>query len=465
MKPAFLKNQKGLAMFVAVMILSLGTSVAFLAFQVATTELSIARYSEGESQAVYLAESGVEKVMSWISNPPASPNPAFFKNLPSTPCSGTLTNPGFPKSAQLAITPFSDFASYLADTASGPFSELSGLGKITQIQLYAPVHAQGLCTVEVTAATHGGAGTKIRVHIAKNPLGKITAGIQGHGIAGNAFPVRGHWGEIRYTGRANFGSDIRIVPALDSLALPNSAPYDPVNHDVNIDPFLRVKVEQAIFAPLPDNGDSYISRPNAMQNQGTAAALDALDFERIKSFIKKQGEYYTVSEDGQHLLKNGQHLLDEHGNHVDSVDAVFHGKTDQSHLVWIENAGKPAHRISEGRFKGHFYFSGGISIEGDVPGRTVTAHSPKVLGYPEGVQIELPQINLEGLFAAKEKIHLQRVFRVYGAIYSIGGYTGPGGAELELWYNAKFSQGIYADVRPVIPLAGTWLNPSLAESF
>ena len=461
MKQAFPRNQNGLAMFVAVMILSLGTSVAFLALQVATTELSIARYSEGESQVAYLAESGVEKVMSWISNPPASPNPGFFKNLPSTPCSGTKTDPDFPLSAELAIAPFSDFASYLRDTASGPFSELSGLGKITQIQLYAPVHTQGLCTVEVTAATHGGAGTKIRVHITKNPLGKITAGIQGHGGVGSTFPVRGHWGEIRYTGRASFGSDIRIVPALDSAALPNADPYDPGNHDVNIDPFLKVKVEQAISAPTPDNGDSYISRPNIAQNQGAAAALDELDFEAIKSFIKKHGEYYTVSEDGQHLLKNGQHLLDEHGNHADSVDAVFHGKTDQSRFVWIENAGKPAHRISGGRFKGHFYFSGGVSIDSDVSGRTVTARSPKVLGYPEGVQIELSQINVEGLFAAKEKIHLQRVFRVYGAIYSIGGYTGPGGAELEVWYNAQFSKGIYAEVLPVVPLVGTWLSRPL----
>ncbi|MFQ5588908.1 MAG: hypothetical protein ACE5F7_08705, partial [Nitrospiria bacterium] len=83
-----LKNQQGLAMFVTVMILSLGTTFAFLAFQVSSTELQISRHSEDEVVAQYLAESGVEKVLSWGTLPATSPDPAFFASLPEGNCVG-----------------------------------------------------------------------------------------------------------------------------------------------------------------------------------------------------------------------------------------------------------------------------------------------------------------------------------------------------------------------------------------
>jgi len=466
MKPLLKNNQQGIAILVTLMMLSLGTSFAFLAFQVSTTDLSIARYSEGEAAVQYLAESGVEKVVSWAYNPISSPDPVFFENLLTNNCSQEKTTPDFPNAANLSIAPFSDFSSYLGDPDNGPFSELKDIGKITNIQLYAPSHTtKGICTVEVTAKTPRGAGAKVRVNIATNPMGSITAGIQGHGDAGepdaiNTFPVWVHWGEIRYTGRANLGEDdVRIVPQLDPSSFPNKERYNTgaENYDTNFDPFLKLQVENEIIAPLLDKvGDSYGSRNNVTQNRGSAVQLDDLDFPQIKSFIRKHGEYYTVSEDGQHLLKNGQHLLDEDGNHVDSFDAVFHEKTDQYHLVWIENAGAPALQIELGRFKGYFYFSGGIDIAGHVSGRLVTAVPPPVGGSSDGGEINLGRINLEGLFATHDTIHLQDYFRVYGALYSAGGFTGRNAFQLQVWYNNDFASGAYPGVRNITPLTGTW---------
>lgn len=74
MKNILQNNQHGFAMFVAVMVLSLGTSFAFLAYQVSTTELNISRYAENEAAVQYLAESGVEKVVSWATEPAHSPD-------------------------------------------------------------------------------------------------------------------------------------------------------------------------------------------------------------------------------------------------------------------------------------------------------------------------------------------------------------------------------------------------------
>ncbi len=451
-------------MLVTLMLLSLGTSFAFLAFQVSTTDLSIARYSEGEAAVQYLAESGVEKVVSWAYDPANSPDPVFFGNLLTNNCNQAKETPDFPNAADLRIAPFPDFPAYLGDPDNGPFAELKDIGKITDIQLYTPTHlTKGICTVEVTAMTPQGAGAKVRVNIATNPMGSITAGIQGNGDAGepdakNTFPVWVHWGEIRYTGQADLGEDIRIVPQRDPDFLPNRERYSTgeENYDTNFDPFLRLQVENEITAPLLDKvGDSYSSRDNVIQNGGSSVQLDDIDFLQIKSFIRKHGEYYTVSEDGQHLLQNGQHILDEDGNHIDSFDAVFHEKTDKYQLVWIENTGAPQLKITLGRFKGYFYFSGGIDIAGHVSGRIVPAMPPPIMDLP-GRALNLTRINLEGLFAVQETIHLRDYFRIYGAFYSTGGFTGRNAFQLQVWYNNDFASGIYPGVRNITPLVGTW---------
>ncbi|NOY85117.1 MAG: hypothetical protein GXO96_09915 [Nitrospirae bacterium] len=462
MRSLLKNNQQGIAMLITLMVLSLGSSFALLAFQVSTTDLSIARYSEGEAAVQYLAESGVEKVVSWAYTPVDSPDPVFFENLLTNNCSQEKTNADFPNAANLRIAPFPDFPAYLGDPDNGPFAELKDIGKITNIQLYAPTHAtKGICTVEVTATTPQGASAKVRVNIATNPMGNITSGIQGRGNAGrirDTDPVWAHWGKVRYTGQAKLGEDIRIVPQKDPNFLPNSNRYDTDNYEENFDPMMELFVENEIIGPLPDgdDGNSYNDRPNVMQNKGSSVKLDEIDFVQLKSFIRKHGEYYTVSEDGQHLLKNGQHILDQNGDHVDSFDAIFHERTDKHQLVWIENAGAPRLQIEKGRFKGYFYFSGGVYIEGRVSGRRTNGVSPPVGGYPDGVPLELSHINLEGLFFVQDTVYLQDYFRIYGAFYSLGGFMGTGSFQLQVWYNSSYARGIYPGVRNITPLAGTW---------
>ncbi len=448
-------------MFVAIMVLSLGSSFAFLAFQVSTTELAISKNSEGESTAQYLAESGVEKVLSWASSPSASPKPTFFDTLLTTPCSGTQDDPDFPNTDDPPSPP--DFSSYLLDPSSGPFSELKDVGKIVDLRLYAPIHPEGICTVEVEAETNTGASKRVRVHITANPLGRITAGIQGDGNPLNPSPVWVHWGAIRYLGQANLGEQINKVPILDDNASPIGNPYldDPDNYDLNIDPNMTLDVQELIVTPVPDDGDTFIDRENVRQD--VEVALDDIDLERLKSFIKKNGEYYTVSADGQHLLKNGKHRIVDGLIADKTFDEIFDGKIIHYHLVWIDNHDSPLLEIQAGRLRGYFYFSGGIRIKGNVSGMTRTAKGPDD-HENETESISLTDINLDGLFYVQDQVVLQDHFTTYGAIFSKNGFSGPGANDLEVWYNADFGASIYSGIRRVTPLIGTWINMPAHES-
>lgn len=443
-------------MFVVIMILALGSAFALLAFQVSSTELAIARYGEDEVTAQYLAESGIEKVLSWATSPNRSPRPVFFASLSKNNCTGNRESPDFPKPE------FKNDRDFMENTsAAAPFSSFKNLGKIVDLRLYAPTHlAEGICTVEVTSETATGARAKVRVNIALNPLGKITAGIQGAGNEHSPSPLWVHWGEIRYIKNVHLGPDLARVPLLDSSAFPTGEPYS-----IQVeDPFMTLNVQGKILSPIPDNQDTYLSRPNATQNKGSSLTLDQMKTQGLRSFIKKQGDYYTVSADGQHLLKNGAHILDKDGNHIDHFDDIYNGETGRSHLVWIDNHNTSALKISGGKFKGYFYFSGAIVIEGGVQGREVSAQSPPVASYPDGLEVQLSNINLEGLFAAKDVIELKDRFTAYGALYGLKGFKGKGASDLEVWYNARFAQSIYPGIRTVTPLIGTWVSVPIDAS-
>ncbi len=468
MRPILRNNQRGFAMFVALMALTLGTSFAFLAFQVSTTDLAISRYTASEASAQYLAESGIEKVLSWASTPDESPSVPFFRSLTTnpSPCLGDQEKPDFFIDAQVLSNP------------DGYFSELNNMGKITDIRLYNVEKNNGICTVEVSAETPQGGKAAVRVNIVRNPLGSITAGIQGAGNSTSPSPIWVHWGDIRYAGDANIGNDIKVIPEQDSATFITPDSYK----DTLIDPLMDLLVQGKIVgSPPPDDlndENTYILRPNVRQNEGSTADLDNIfdphNIGRLQSFIKKHGEYYTLvidKQDGsQHLLRNGKHLI-EGDTHVDSFDAIFDGATETYHLVWIDNGNisEPL-EIYGGRFKGSFYFSGDISIvansEETLRLEPVDALSPSIPGHTRGEKVTLSDINLEGLFAAKQEINIERQFKVYGAMYSGAGFTSTAqksAIDLEVWYNTQFANGTYPGVRYLTPLAGTWMSVERAD--
>lgn len=469
MKKILRNNQSGFAMFIALMVLTMGTSFAFLAFQVSTTDLAISRYTASEASAQYLAESGVEKVLSWASTPGQSPNIPFFSLITTnaTPCLGDHDNPDFSMNAQ---------ALSLSD---GYFYELNSMGKITELLIYNVENTNGLCTVKVSAETALGGKAVVRVNLVKTPLGSITAGIQGAGNSVNPSPIWAHWGNIRYTGDTNIGDDIEKIPEKDATTFITPESYE----NTLTDPFMELLVQgEIVGSPPPDDpndGNTYALRSNVKQYSGSDADLDNIfdpsNIGRLQSFIKTHGEYYTLEIDetdgSQHLLRNGNHII-EGDAHVDSFDELFDGETDTYHLVWIDSGSisEPL-KIYGRQFKGSFYFSGNISILEDSFGEGVAldpvdALSPPSHEDPSGVSVQLSDINLEGLFAAKYEIRIERQFKVYGAVYSGAGFTGSsqGSAiDLEVWYNTQFANSAYPGIRNLTVLAGTWMSGELVE--
>ena len=445
MRRIVLKNQKGMAMFVAVMMLSLGASFALLAWQVSSTELEISRYSESEAAAYTLAESGIEKVISWVNNPGASPNEVFFENLPTTNCNDNPDAPDY-------SVPYP----YLTDPAVGPFKALKGMGKITELYLYKPTHPTGICTVGVLAESTRGGKKRVEVELAMNPLGAITAGIQGEGNPDNPSPVWLHWGNIQYTGSANLGNDIGKVPEKVLDAPVNGSSYSSEDYDLNQDYLMKLLVENEIIPGLPEDAPENVK-------QGQNVVLDDIDLNGVKRFIKQHGEAYIVSE--------VPGMLKDHQGNTKSFDELFgpeeSGQEPKRRLVWIDtdvqsNNDEPL-LIEGGPYKGYFYFPDNIDIQiinwsDDV----LTAQGVEPPPREDDTQpaaVDLSGLNLVGLFYVGGKAEIVGSFKTFGALYAGGGFTGPAATDLELWYNSAFAASDYSGVRRVTPLTGTWKIP------
>ncbi len=449
-------------MLIAIMVLSLGGSIALIAFRSSTQELELSRFTEYEMSSQYLAESGVDQVVSWVIDPASFPNTYpddyiaarnFFDALPTKPCSRDSEDP------DLII----DDNSFLAGTDS-PFSGLKVMGEIEEIKFYAPLGqaippAAGdrrLCTLEVTAISGKGATKKIRVDLASNPIGPITAGIQGTSLnAASPLPIWVHWGGIRYTGVSaeNLGTNILKVPKLDVSEPFDGNSYNDSDFSANIDPVMDIRVEKNIAVPHPDDGgNSFVERPNVVQNDENVSLNevnpDDIDQVVLRRFLRMNSELYSVAEDGK---------LKKDGATVGTFDEVFEipeGEDSNFRLVWITlDPGvhhPPPLLIGGGRYKGYFFFSGDITIIGGQEGRTVVATTPAG-GHPT-----LSGINLEGLFYTNGSMTIQDSFKAYGAFFSRGGFTGAGAQALEVWYNSAFEKAVFPGIRSVTPLSGTW---------
>ncbi len=447
------KNQQGMALLVAMMMLSLGSSIVLITFQSSSLDLEISRYLEYEAASQYLAESGVDKVLSWVTDPVNSPNQEFFEDFPTVPCTGS-TNEDPEKNPPDLI---------LSASSVGPssvyFSELASMGNIEKIRFYKSKNTGNgqLCTVEVTAISGKNAMKTIKVDLIENPLGSITAGIQGQGNPNNPSPVWSHWGAVRYIGNAHVGSRIERVPDKIETIEADGNVYSNV-FQFNVDPLMELHVQNSIIlepsfegeeVSVPNEDGTFDSRPNVFQgdkNEGSVG-LDAIDTERLKHFIKKHGEIHTVSPDGNLKWGNGE---------VKTFEEVF-GGSEAFKLVWIEKeaSSEVPLTIDGGKYQGYFYFTGNILIKGDEDGQDIEVDPPPKNGLSQSL-VPLRNINLHGLFYVQGEIELQRKFSAYGALYAGEGFTGDHAADLEVWYNSAFAQSNYQGVRRVTPIPGTW---------
>jgi hypothetical protein len=430
-----MKNEKGTAIIAAIMLLVLANGLGLLAFHVSTGELQISAYAGRELASAYLAESGVEKILSWVADPSQSPDPSFFERLSTRRCSGERTSPDFQLSDAL-----------LDDAEEGPFSELRETGKLLELRLYRPSHPDGICTVQSGAVSGKGVAKVVRVEIARNPLPPITAAVQGLGGTGVSAPVWGHWGPIRYTGGARFGGRPDRIPMINPILSPHARPYR--EEGPNEDPVVEIRVEGSIEGALTPQ------RPNVYENDNTVR-LDSTTQSRlieIKDFIKRRGGYYVVSPTGR---------LEQNGVDRGEFDDVFGSPGAEYTLVWIDvlsgySRPEPL-RLGRKNYRGYFYFSGSIQIEEDQfqNGMTVQARTHPWSAANQG-PIQLDHLRLDGFFYVLGSIELQGSFSAYGALYAGEGFTGLGAGKLQVWYNKEFASAHYPDVSPMVRLKGTW---------
>ncbi|HIE65105.1 MAG: hypothetical protein ABGX83_10935 [Nitrospira sp.] len=434
-------NQRGTALFIAVMMLSLVTGIGILAFNVSSTEFLISNYVEHELASTYLTESGVDLVLGWSAYPERSPDPDFFQQLPTRAC--TVTNS--------ENTPY-DYRvppSYFDDPPpSIPFSEIVDMGKIVDIRFYRSERPDSLCTIEVKSVSTKGSVKRVRVDITRSAMRPITAGVQGLGYPNVSSPVWVHWGEIRYTGQARLGTgDPGLTRIPDEIVNPlsnppNQMPY--VEGPGNEDHWLEIHVKDQIFES---------SYPDDQMNlhEDNPVSLDSFDLNDLKKMIMQYGDYYIVSPSGT-LVQNG----------VDkgTFDNVFHPASSEYRLAWIdvdaESSAAPI-IMGEGTYKGYFYFSGDITIQGGQPGKSIAVASPPWPDPDSPRQaVTLSNVNMDGLLYVKGKINLEGSFSVYGAVFSELGFTGAGATRLEVWYNHSFNSAIYHGLPPIVLLKGTW---------
>lgn len=429
-----LKGEQGTAIFAAIMLLVLAGGLGLLAFHVSTSELQISTYTGRDLASTYLAESGVEKVFSWVVNPARSPDAPFFSGLPARRCSAERTTPDFQFSADLINNP------------SGPFSELEEVGRVIDLRLYKPSHPDGFCTIESRGVSGKGGEKVIRVEISRNPLPPITAGIQGFGETGISAPVWEHWGPIRYTGNVRLTEHLVQIPVVNPILSPGSHPY--TNPGPNEDPITEIRVEKRIEGPAVQ------SSPNLFENDSTVR-LDSMTQDRlneVKHYIQREGSYYVVSPSG-HLEHNG----------VDrgEFDDVFGNAGDAPAPVWIDvlpgySSLEPI-RLGRNNYRGYFYFSGNVQIQEDQfqTGMTVQARSHP-WSATNSHPITLANIRLDGFFYALGSINIQGAFSAYGAFYAGQGFIGSGAEKLQVWYNKDFASAAYSDIPSLVRLKGTW---------
>ena len=133
-----INNQKGTAIFVAVMVLLLVSGFAFLVFYVATTDLQITNATAEDLVAASLAESGVAQVLSWVNAPDQSPDgevKTFLQGIGTGPCGATSTTLSrsylLPNTAFSLLGDFGNGATIKLDIEFPTQSQCIGLVKST----------------------------------------------------------------------------------------------------------------------------------------------------------------------------------------------------------------------------------------------------------------------------------------------------------------------------------------------
>jgi Tfp pilus assembly protein PilX len=93
MNASIIRNEKGIVLMIALMVLIMMSLMGLAAVLTGTTDVQIAANSAHSTQALYLAEAGVGQVKSWFENPASFNPPGGSYTLDANNSMGIYTFP------------------------------------------------------------------------------------------------------------------------------------------------------------------------------------------------------------------------------------------------------------------------------------------------------------------------------------------------------------------------------------
>ncbi|MBI3359095.1 MAG: hypothetical protein HY201_05440 [Nitrospirae bacterium] len=176
--------------------------------------------------------------------------------------------------------------------------------------------------------------------------------------------------------------------------------------------------------------------PNPMPPMKEEISTSTTEMEPIKRFAKRFGRYFIVSPEG---------TLEENKKDVGTFNTVFSDGKVSDRPIFIDvvegYSSRDPLQIGNGSYKGYFYFSGDIEIEGAFGGQTIEIVD----------NVKPDKFDLSGFFYTWGKMIIDGQFLVDGAVCAGLGVEENADSQLLVWYNENYSSGTYEGVLPLIP--------------
>ncbi|HJT19655.1 MAG TPA: hypothetical protein VJ746_04245 [Nitrospira sp.] len=436
-----------------------------------------------EATAQQLADAAAELVVTWFHDPGATP--VYVSGLLAKRQGDTAGGPSYFDTAHRSqFVGTSDLPDVLLD-ANNPTEDhilntppsgfpvaLRGLGRVTRMKLYRPLRPGLLATLEVTAATTGAKSMARTVQIQLGALAipAVRAAVQiGRGL-GSLQPngesgVRVHWGDQRVVGDLIVRM-LEHMPVKTASAPVTGFPYDPAKQALDRWTEYWIGGDVTVTAPPPGATNHPLLPPNVHNHQipSPGVRLDQWEYDSIKKLSLRHGNYYRLDRQGR--LHSQEDL---EGEGMAAADVLkSQGVGDHRGLVFVDTVdGQPPRSdnmgtliLEAGYLEALLIVQGHVILRPGDGGHSIPVLSPA----PDGtnslgsrIPVELSGIHLQGLLVAAGTVAIERSVRVFGAIMAGETIVTQGDrSNLEVWYNADLSKGLFRGIPVVYRVPGTW---------
>lgn len=461
-------QEKGVALIIAMLVLVMLTLIGLAAIGTSTTEMSISANVKGSSQALYLAEAGINQVLYWFNNPDEfDPGTAATINGNTVSSPGTMVMPndffrkrrnsgsGFIGTSESQFydvdnngpgdtTNAATITSVLKDVGtsamritntnnyfSNLFSYLNDIGRITEITVYGPI-LQGAngnyATVRVTAQTNSGATRTIEQEIGPSFFITLQGSVEsGAGASWNGNTIA-HWGSILVKDDVD-RNNLNNIPTTAS------------------DSYFSLKAEGSvtISGTTCTSGSPCTDWPNYDLRAGESVTIDQWDKAKVKSYAQGEGSYYVYDCANDRVFKNAVGSV---GSSNDFGDFETFANGNSFELVYIDKgsscvAGDTITVAGGGGFytEGVFYMDIGFNTQGLGTGTSsATLNSDSDSGndvHNHGTAVDNINVNFNGVLYTTGALTGGGNAVVYGSVVALGGYQS--GGTIDVYYNSDLA--------------------------